>query len=380
VSSSGATPAAPAWLLSRFRTRAREEAQAAADVVSFPQLVWAHYLYVREQRRDSTVRGPAEEEYRRLLAGFIQEHGAILNAYWCTTEASAVALTQKEGTRVLGFLWRRTSNTRFHSATDWVTREAAELGHALHTCETLAIRISEVLKGTTERISMQWVLSVAGYVLGVVDQAEGKPTKEQSAATARRARHELGQVEAYYDRVGSNTGRIMYFGGMMAGLAWLGLLALAGAGIYALSDTLQRQDFGTLAVCYGMGAVGAVVSVMVRMASTKENAFTLDYEVGRKAIRRIGSFRPVIGAIFAVVLYCALRGGLIQLKAPSGNEKAFFYATLAFLAGFSERRARFVLGSAERVLGDASSPENEPETSGKHTRRSKPAAETGSPG
>src|SRR5439155_24313723 len=90
------------------------------------------------------------------------------------------------------------------------------------------------------------------------------------------------------------------------------------------------------------------------------------YEVGRKAIRRIGSFRPVIGAIFAVVLYFALRGGLLQLKTASGNETTFFYATLAFLAGFSERRARIVLGSAERVLGGATGiPEEEEQGSGR---------------
>jgi hypothetical protein len=104
---------------------------------------------------------------------------------------------------------------------------------------------------------------------------------------------------------------------------------------------------------------------MARMGSGKEESFSLDYEVGRKAIRRIGSFRPVIGAIFAVVLYFALRGGLLQLKTASGNNTTFFYATLAFLAGFSERRARIVLGSAERVLGGAAGvPEEEGKGSG----------------
>src|SRR5207237_6094728 len=92
-----------------------------------------------------------------------------------------------------------------------------------------------------------------------------------------------------------------------------------GAGIYSLFGTFHRHDVGTetFFVCYGAGAIGAVVSVMARMGSGKEESFSLDYEVGRKAIRRIGSFRPVIGAIFAVVLYFALRGGLVQLSTVS---------------------------------------------------------------
>jgi hypothetical protein len=115
---------------------------------------------------------------------------------------------------------------------------------------------------------------------------------------------------------------------------------------------------------------------MSRMTSSREGSFTIDYEVGRKAIRRVGNFRPVIGAIFAVVLYIALRGGLIQLKTPPGHQTTFFYATLAFLAGFSERHARFVLGNAERVLGSDSEPAPEDVTVTTTRRRS--AARAGS--
>jgi poly(3-hydroxybutyrate) depolymerase len=69
------------------------------------------------------MHGPAEEEYRSQLEHFMEEHGAIINAYWCTSEASAVAITEKPGSRVLGFLWRRPPTIRFHSATDWATRD-----------------------------------------------------------------------------------------------------------------------------------------------------------------------------------------------------------------------------------------------------------------
>jgi hypothetical protein len=362
--SSSATPA-PTLSLER-RAQAREA--AAAESVTFPELVWAHFLRQRELHEDGALHGPAEEEYRRQLARFVAEHGKILNAYWCTSEASAVALTEKQGARVWGFLWRRHPIIRFHAATDWVTKGAPDIGHSLHTCETLAIRVTEVLAGTSERIAMQWILSVAGYLLGVVDQGEGKPSPAAVQPAVRRARAELGQVETYYDRAGEKTGRLIYFWGMMLGLAALAVLAAIGTGLYAIFGNFQMADpdTQTFYVCYTMGAVGALVSVMTRMAGGGN--FTIDYEVGRPALRRVGSFRPILGAIFAVVLYFAIRGELIQLQPLSEHNTTYFYGAIAFATGFSERRAKIVLGGTSRILeGDAE--EGEPKEAPHKKRR-----------
>ncbi|MEP6909120.1 MAG: hypothetical protein ABI896_01665 [Actinomycetota bacterium] len=327
-------------------------AVSAADAVSFPELVWAHYLYVRELHANGELHAPVEDEYREKLERFVEDNGKILNAYWCTSEASAVALTEKKGDRVWGFLWRRQPSIRFHSATDWVTKGSPDIGHALHAGETLAIRVAEVLSGTSERIAMQWVLSVSGYLLGIVDQANGRPSSAVVRKAANRSRSELAHVEHYYDRAGEKTGRLIYFWGMMLGLVALGVLAVFGTAVYSIFGTFQLKspDTQTFYVCYTMGAVGAFVSVMTRMAGGGD--FTIDYEVGRPALRRVGSFRPIIGAIFAVVLYLALRGGLIQLQTEAGMHTTYFYGALAFLTGFSERRAKIILGGATRIFQD----------------------------
>ena len=55
-------------------------------------------------------------------------------------------------------------------------------------------------------------------------------------------------------------------------------------------------DTKTFFVCYTMGAIGAIVSVLTRMTTKGRDAF-LDYEVGRPSLRRVGSFRPVIQPI-----------------------------------------------------------------------------------
>jgi hypothetical protein len=359
MSSSGATPAA-SHLAIGARSRARTEV-APSETVSFPELVWAHFLYQRELHDQGVLHGPAETEFRSQLDRFVAEQGPIINAYWCTSEASAVALTEKKGERVLGFLWRKAPDIRFHSATDWATRGSPEVSHAMHTAETLAIRVSEVLCKTPERIATQWLLSVAGYLLSVVD-TDARLNKHEATKASRRARSELARVETYYDRAGEKTGRLIYFWGMMIGIGALAVLAVAGAWVYSLMADFHLRDDGTKTffVCYGMGAVGAIVSVLTRMTTKADDAF-LDYEVGRPALRRIGSFRPVIGAVFAVVLYFALRSGLIQITTTGASandtvnldDQVYFYAALAFIAGFSERKARVLLGGATRMLGGA---------------------------
>jgi hypothetical protein len=359
MASSGATPAAPSIAFQRSATRGRDQV-AAAESVAFPELVWAHYVRQRALHEDGEQHGAAEDEFRAQLERFVVEQGTIINAYWCTSEASAVAITEKRGEKVFGLpFWRRKTNIRFHGATDWATRDAPEISHALHTCETLAIRVSEVLSGTAERIAMQWVLAVAGYLLSVVD-GEKKTNRQEVVRAANRARAELAQVEKYYDRAGEKTGRLVYFWGMLIGVGVLIACAVPGLLIYDLLGDYNTESARTFFVCYTLGAVGAIVSVMMRMATTTGKGF-VDYEVGRPSLRRVGTFRPLIGAVFGVIVYFALKSGLIQLQPGDESQSAYFYATLAFIAGFSERRARILLGGAERVLGgddDAGEHEN----------------------
>ena len=146
MASSGATPAAQSIALRPPGARERD-AVSASESVTFPELVWAHFLHQRALRENGELHGPAEDEFRQQLDRFIAEQGPIINAYWCTREASAVAITEQKGEKFLGlrFLWRGRPNIRFHAATDWATRDAPEIAMRCTPTETLAIRVSEVL-------------------------------------------------------------------------------------------------------------------------------------------------------------------------------------------------------------------------------------------
>jgi hypothetical protein len=150
---------------------------------------------------------------------------------------------------------------------------------------------------------------------------------------------------------------------MMIGVAVLGLIGLLGALLLWQIGELNFHASATqnLFASYSLGAVGAVVSVLSRMTSSRKGQFYVDFEVGRPPIRRVGSFRPLIGAVFALILYFALLGDLVQLGAESGSEEPLeYYAVLSFFAGFSERWVRGVLSPVAQLAGGDQAPADVP--------------------
>ena len=335
--------------------------------VSFPELVWAHFLRQQELHEKGDLEGEAEAEYRKRLELFEQAEGRVVNAYWCTTQASGVAITEQR----CGLLRRK--ELRYHSATDWIARDAHEVANTLHMCDTLAVRVTAVLSGTPERIAMQWILATAGHALGFIDRDRLLDVKRTNRLVNRK-RRELEQIETYYHDAGEKQGRLKYFFGMMIGVVAVGVIGGLVGGILhwtgGLDSTATTNE--NLIVSYSMGAVGALVSVMTRMASTKDR-FTVDFELGRGQLLGLGSFRPFIGAVSALIIYCAVQGDVIQVL-PDGQQSIYLFAVLAFVAGFSERWAKVALGTAGRMLGgeDDAPPASAPAP--------KPPIKEGSPG
>src|SRR5207253_1231456 len=205
---------------------------------------------------------------------------------------------------------------RLHQATDWATKNAQPIASELHACESLAIRANEVLLGTSERIVMQLLLALDGRLLAVVDGDE-LPEPVMVRRAVEESRKQLAEIHTYYDRAGEKAVRVFYVGGMLAGLSMLGLALLAAWAAGASEH---------IVVALGMGGTGAVVSVLSRMAS-RDSRFNLDHEVGQKEARRLGGFRPLIGATFGVLLYLAVSGKLVDFAAVT-NKTLSFYAVI----------------------------------------------------
>jgi hypothetical protein len=353
-----------------------KKVRAKEPGVTFTELVWAHFQWERELYEHGAARAEVRREFHEKLGRFRQQEGKLLNAYWSRLTPAAVAVSIKRAPRPLCWLGKD-PELRFHRVTDWLTKDAPAMANVLHRCDVMAIRTSEVLRGTTERIAMLWVLAVASHILGCLDRADGKPDAVADRGIAAEQMKELDKVEDYYDRAGSKAGRIVYFWGMMAGVLVLALLAPIIAGLLYLGglwDGPNAAETNLFFACYAAGALGAVVSVLQRMASEKTK-FVLDYEVGRKAIRRLGSFRPFIGAIFGLAVYFVVQSGVLQFEPPAEKE-FYFFTTIAFLAGFSERFTKVILDQAEGRLGDPEAGEAEEEPTPEPSQARRPRAPT----
>jgi len=123
------------------------------------------------------------------------------------------------------------------------------------------------------------------------------------------------------------------------------LLSLLLASAYPVHWTAEVQN---LLLCTGAGAVGALVSVLSRMSGGRDR-FTVDFEVGRPLLRRLGLYKPIVGSVFGVALYFLLASGLLMTEAPDG-QVTYFYGIVAFFAGFSERFTGVIFGNAQRLV------------------------------
>ena len=249
-------------------------------------------------------------------------------------------------------LFRRDSIMRLHAATDWRTAHAPHIAAMLHEWETLGIRAAEVLRGTSERIALQQVYAACSRLLAFVDRKRPTALSEETVRQVERVHvRELRAVTRYYERAAENQARIVYFQGMAWGGAILGALVGGAFLIGWALGWLDPNEVSTQVffVTIAMGATGAMLSVMTRMA--KAHGFAIDYEVGRKPARFLGALRPWIGAMFALALYVAIRGGIVAVL-PEVDRTVYFFAAIAFLAGFSERWAKVLLDGASGGEGE----------------------------
>lgn len=328
------------------------------DKVTFSDLVLAHHLRqtaiycaVRAgaSHDDRTHARLADAAYRDRRERFEGENGQIVRAYWCTHEVSAVAITQQDVPLPWWRLKRTEKRERYHSATDWATRNCPELKHQLHKVDNLGVRADEILRGTSENIAMQLLLTAASHVLSYVDQEKTPRDPARIRHIVDQSNSEIADIRRYYERAGENSSRLVYAGGMLRGAVLLGVLtSLAGLVLWAAGTFHPHRNFvttWTILATIAAGGMGASVSVLLRMA---KDDFKQDYEVGRKSTRRLAMARPFVGAAFAMMIFLLLKSGLVDIGGIN-TTTIYFYAAVGFLAGFSERWARVIIGG---VTGD----------------------------
>jgi hypothetical protein len=256
--------------------------------------------------------------------------------------ASAVALTEKRRTGVASWFLR--PKITFHRASDWATKDHPEVAAQLHRCDEIAIRAMQVLSGLRRRICLHLVMTSAAHLLSFVD---ARAAHESAEDVVKQEKDALDATHAYYCGAANGQAQIVYFVGMAAIAAALGIFALFGSWWIPLAGiTDEREFYG----CIAAGAFGAVVSVVQRINS---GHFDLTYDVGRPYLAFLGGLRPLLGAGFGLILYFAVTSGLVDVFSipDEGTERLFMFLVLAFLAGFSERWAQDTLTSLGQSSG-----------------------------
>ena len=192
----------------------------------------------------------------------------------------------------------------------------------------------------SDRIAvMQRIYLLATRVVGAISERfeSGKaPFRDRMKAAARQ----IEVIERELDAAAKRSAQWEYAKGMLAGLALVGALTGVIAGVFALTDV----HFLNL-IALPAGAIGAFVSVMQRMSNGK---LRIDYRAAGRMLFWFGAARPVLGAIFGMVLFGLVAGNVLPwIAEPAGiGALTAFFATLGFLSGFNERFAQDMLGRA----------------------------------
>ena len=96
-----------------------------------------------------------------------------------------MAITRKRADAI-SLAGTRIPSCGYHSATHWATEREPEIARLLQASDTLAIKISEVLRGTPELIGLQLLRCCAAYLLSGVDQTERRATRTRDEDADRR--------------------------------------------------------------------------------------------------------------------------------------------------------------------------------------------------
>jgi hypothetical protein len=314
--------------------------------------------------------------FKHALGHFAERHGQVLQCHFCA-EIPAVVLQTQRRSRA-GLVLDDELQLSFPARTQapsWIT-------DLLFECHSLYVEARPALRPPSRQICFEMLFNLMGNLLRLLETLHSEavlrsmippapspsPAGRDNGPARPTYERQLAQVRAFYERVAQRSAQSWYLGGMLLGAAfWTLVLAAFMFGLIRPQGSVPLGDdeLRLLMLNFVIGGVGAIVSVMQRMTSGK---LIFPPRTARFDLLLVGSFRPVIGAVFALVVYVLIMSGLLPISRPtSPNELVYFVTAIAFFAGFSERWAQDMLAAGRDQVTAAMSKE------------SRPPAEEGSP-
>ena len=325
------------------------DAAIASKRATFSQVLEAHYY------RTNADNEPARTAYEAYLPHLWQAFNAAYGTplyFYTTTHTPAGAVLTDRG--------------EFEIITPPLKARVSELTFWLDEARALVTSVRANVEGPERFTALELIYSAVTGTLDTMDALtdptdplgrttdEGKELLSRALAYQRR---DYQRAADFYLRAARRAAVTNYIVGMAVGFVVVLLVGLAvGFGVPMAGRLLWGESIGgaarstieILVVCILLGGVGSVVSVMTRLTGQH---LELDHDAGTWQLRLLGGFRPVIGAVFGIVLFFIVGSGLIPIEEPiAPTDVVLFYGSLAFLAGFSERFAQDMLvATTQRV-------------------------------
>jgi len=333
------------------------------DMVTFHEVARS-WFGAHDRDLQPEVRSAYRRIFPQLLDKFADARGGIESDYFCEHIKVAAALTDidkaAESTSAIKsdqpeeqarggalFRWLRQGQHASASAIDvepllgdprcWESK--ALLAQALD----IHYRALEFLRPAHRKVCLRRIFATVTSLLGTLDNraAQGSPDGVLEPEEVEQMTKELTSAELYFRKHAERRAQIAYGLGMLVGMIPLFLIL---GGIALVADVSLDEP---ILVTLFAGGVGAIVSVMTRMAHGK---LTLEREIGQPTAGLLGAMRPLIGAVFGALLFVLIDGNVISI-APGGEDPTFVtYAGLAFIAGFSERVANTVIDTGGEAI------------------------------
>jgi hypothetical protein len=332
--------ALPARFPAATRALPEKLTRTRARTASFGDLVHAHWQWKHEHADDDVRRGRYEATRER----FEQEHGKIVDDYWSVREPAAVALCCKR-VRFGRLEWS------LHRVMGNLAAGRSEYSPLLLRIARQSVRANSLLSGMTQRMATANLFALSRDIMASLDTDGDEHARLQEIAAYKR---DLQYIAGYAGEACKRAARIVYLKGLLCGA-----LALAAAGpvlAYVLSRfSVPDVEPALFVGCLVAGSLCAVMSVLIRLGG---DSLDVDHQFGRDYLTSLAALRPLIGAVFAVLLYFAFKANLVKQVDVSGHgagEFAFF-VTSAFAVGFSERFAKQIVRTAEGGSAAAATP------------------------
>jgi hypothetical protein len=311
------------------------------SVATFDQLFLAHYghwvLPPAHFELTAVECAALDYLYPEVRRRFEDGHGRLEEEYWATQFPAGAVLTR-----------RKRWDGEFWAIVDW-EQDDAKFVELTHQLDALEVGTHYLPEGAGRWRTLRLIFDAYSSAVDAMETRRRRPSDQ--TIELGLVKDQVNLANKHFRAVAQRYAVGESLRGMTPALytlAW----ALLVVDLFLRLSALERPSAsvpGPIMWSFA-GAVGACVSVFVRIASDK---FTPTWEATRQQLWVSGALRPLIGAALGVVIPLFVIGGLASGAPTSSDDvkSTAFYVALAFASGFSERWAPDLVAKQPSVLG-----------------------------